>query len=624
MAGLLLCFATLQILLVKGLPLDTFTTASQKAASGHPQPYVGKSSVWADGSAMSTSCPHGIYTGGSCYARDDDEPTSSTLYQPEVPTPASSLTAATSYINGTQSEDCTTGVDSTLYSTYAPIETYSSTFRTRPEVTRTVYPQQSSESVPSQPQTTSSDITSRSEGQYTFSDIDTTVSNEIISTTWDAFPTSLISRSDDSYVTVTYTDSQYNTAITTITASRSRSYEPAITTWTDLPTFTSDDRPHTSEAYPRPIGYGDESSPSYDPANSNTGTWSLSFTSIDTDPTQTTDATSESATFSPTSDDHSTNSYFYGQPLPSTSSFYVYSSSTSDPYASQSELPQSTRTQQSVYPDPEIPDTFSLRSTITRSATPDTSLSRWTAYPESSSSFTIIRDPIITASEFSYTTWSQRTIYADPSVSVTAFPEPSTSQRNFPWSTHTNHPDTSVSSTAVFDPTRTQSDFFQPTQSQYTVYPEFGNSAAFTWDPTFTQTESWSQYTAYMAPSSSNTFTWDPTVIQTETWSQYTAYPGPISSNTFYLHPTVTKSTSWVYPTAYWQPTSDQSVLPTATPVRDSNYQETTLVTVTRTASPTILEFRLRTSFIPPSRRSWMASRPLAQAKSLIQQGTWP
>ncbi|GIZ44702.1 hypothetical protein CKM354_000789300 [Cercospora kikuchii] len=479
MAGSLLCISVLHVLLAQGLPLDTFTTASHTAAYRLPQQYAGKSSIW-DGNARSTNCAHGTYTGGSCYLRDEDEPTPSTLYQPEAPTPASSLTAATSYINGTRGEDCTTGEDSTLYSTYAPVETYSNPFQTGPEVTRTVYPQQSSESAPSQPQTTSSDINSRSEGQYTFSDIDTTFSNEITSTTWDAFPTSISSRSDVSYVTVTYTDSQYNTAVTTITASRSRSYGPAVSTRTDLPTSTLDDEGHTSDAYPHPTGYGDKSSPSYDPANSSTGTWSFSFTSVDIDPTQTTDRTSESATLYPTLDDHSTKSYFYGQPLPSMSSFHDYSGSTRDPYASQSRFQQFTRTQQSVYPDPESSSSFSLGPTITRPATPDTTLSRWTVYPGPSSSSTIIRDPIITASEFSYTTWSQRTIYPDPSISFTAFPEPSTSQIDILWSTHTNYPGADGSNTAVFDPTHTRSGFFLPTQSQYIIYPESSESATFT------------------------------------------------------------------------------------------------------------------------------------------------
>ncbi|CAK1364977.1 unnamed protein product [Cercospora beticola] len=587
MAGSLLCISVLHVLLAQGLPLDTFTTVSQTAAYGLPQQYARKSSIW-DASARGTNCAHGTYTGGSCYLRDEDEPAPSTLYQPKTLTSASPLTAATSYVNGTRGEDCTTGVDSRLYSTYAPVETYLSTFQTRPGITRTVYPQQSSESVPSQPQTTSSDITSKGQGQYTFSDIETTFSNDLTSTTWDALPTSLTSRSDVSYVTVTYTDSQYNTAVTTITASRSRSYGPATNTWTDLPTFTSDDGTHTSDAYPHPTGYGDNLSPSYDPAHSNTGTWSFSFTSVDINPTQTMDPTSESTTLYPTSDGHSTNSYFYGQPLPSMSSFYDYSGSTRDPYASQSRFPQSTRTQQSVYPDPESSNSFSLGPTITQSATPDTTVSRWTVYPEPSSSFAIIRDPIITASEFSYTTWSPRTIYPDPSVWSTAFSEPSTSQIDLPWSTHTKYPDADGSSTAVFDPTHIRSDSLQPTQSQYTVYPDSSNSATFTWDPTPTQTESSSQYTVYPAPSSSNTFIWDPTVTQTETWSQYTAYPAPTSSNTFYLHPTITQSTPWIYPTAYWQPTSDRSDLPRATPVRDPSHQDTTFVTVTRTAFPTM------------------------------------
>ncbi|PPJ57969.1 hypothetical protein CBER1_09421 [Cercospora berteroae] len=572
MTAIILCFSALQILLTQGLPLDNLATASQTVAYGLPIQYVGKSSVW-DGNAISTNYPQGTYTGGSCYVRDDDGPTPSTLYRPEAASPVSALTAATSCVNGTRSEDCTTGEDSTFYSTYAPVETISSIFQTRPEVTRTVYPQQSSGSLLSQPQTTSSIIASNSQGKYPFSNTDTTFSNEITSTTWDAFPTSPSTRSDFGYATGAYIDSQYNTAVTTIAASQSRSYGPAITTWTDSPTFTSDDRPRTSEAYPRPIGYGDESSRSYDYANSNTGTWSFSFTSVDNDPTQTTDPTSESATLYPTSNDHSTNSYFYGQPLPSMSSLYDYGSSTSDSYASQSRIPQSTWTQQSVYPDPEISNTFShLRANITQSATTDTTLSRWAVYPEPSSSFTIVRDPIITISEFSHATWSQQTIYPDPSVSFSAFPEPSTSQIDFTWSTHTNYPDADGSSNAVFDPTHTRSDFVQPTQSQYTVYPESSNSATFKWDPTFTQTESWSQYTAYPAPSSSNKFTWDPTVTETETWSQYTAYSGPISSNIFYLHSTVTQSTSWIYPTAYWQPTSDRSGLPTATPVRDPNH----------------------------------------------------
>ncbi|KAM3416288.1 hypothetical protein BST61_g7894 [Cercospora zeina] len=614
MARLLICLSAVQTLLVQGLPLDTFSqagdaTASRTATYGLPQQHASKTFSWMNGVTRSTNCPRGTYTGGSCYLRDTDEPTSSTLYQPEIPIPVTSLAAATSYVNGTRTEECTTSGYPTGDSTHAPLVSYSSEPETRTEVIRTIYSQQSSESTPSLPQYPSSTASYESQDQYTFSSVDPTFSHAITSTTMDTSPTHFTSASHISHKIRTLTNTRYPTALATVTAYRTRSYGLPITIWTGLSSLHSHDDPRTSEALPHPTGYGVEPSQTrqYPHVNSNTATWSLlSPTTFDSDPTQTFDPTTRTVTYFPTLDDQPTSSYFYVQPLPSASSSSFYGSSSGYPGASWSQSPQSTQSQRGIYSDPEDTRTISLDPIVTRSEGPDTFTSRYTVYPDPSASFTVIRDPIVTRSELSYTTWSQRTVYPDPSYSLTASVE-------IPWSTQMNYPDATDSNAAISDPTLTQSDFFDPTQSQYTVFPMPSSSDTFIWDPTGTETESWSQYTAYTIPSTSNTFTRDPTGPQTESWSQYTVSPIPSTSDTFtrdptgtqteswsqhtvyvepsssatlHVNPTVTKSTSWIYPTAYWQPTSASSDLSTTTPVQDPNTPDTTFVTVTRTAFP--------------------------------------